>query len=70
MFVKSGLKAHFFVIKKIKKLEQVAVKIREMIETICRQNGAFLLDTEVKGGGRNRLVILTVDTEQGITLAE
>lgn len=51
-------------------MEQVAVKIREMIETICRQNGAFLLDMEVKGGGRNRLVILTVDTEQGITLAE
>lgn len=49
-------------------MEQSELKIKAYISDICLTQNAYLLDVDVRGGGNNRRVKVTIDTEKGITL--
>ena len=45
-------------------------KLYELLEQLCLEEEIYLEDVSVHGGGRDRLVKVIVDTEQGITLSQ
>jgi len=49
-------------------MEQSESKTKEYIVDICHTQNVFLLDVDIRGGGKNRQVKVTVDTEKGIML--
>jgi ribosome maturation factor RimP len=51
-------------------MENIEQKLREMITPLCEDSALFLINLRIHGGGKNRLVKVTVDTETGITLDE
>jgi len=51
-------------------MKNVEDELRIMILPLCKENNILLNDLRIHGGGKNRLIKITVDTETGITLNE
>jgi ribosome maturation factor RimP len=45
-------------------------KLYKLIQPLCDEEGIYLEDLSLHGGGKNRLVKVIVDTESGITLSQ
>ena len=53
-----------------RKMEDFKEKLFNLIKPICELNNIFLYGVELKGSHKNRLIRVTVDTEEGVTLNE
>src|ERR1041384_4875527 len=51
-------------------LEPVAAKIEEIAQRVAESEGLEVVQVEVKGGGAERLVRITIDKPEGVTHAD
>jgi len=66
--VKSGLKAHFFVVWASRKMEELLHKLEEIVLPVLRTHGVDFIEAQIKGGRNNQTVRIIVDTDGGIAL--
>ena len=45
-------------------------ELYKLIQPLCDEEGTYLEDLSLHGGGKNRLIQVIVDTESGITLSQ
>jgi ribosome maturation factor RimP len=50
--------------------ERVAAKIEEIAKRVAESEGMELVEVEVKGGGANRFVRISIDKPEGVTHAD
>src|SRR6266536_4873995 len=50
--------------------ETVASKIEEIAQRVAQSEGIEVVDVEVKGGGNNRFVRISIDKPAGVTHAD
>ena len=43
-------------------------KLTSLIAPLCKEDGIYLLDISIQGGGKDRTVQVVVDTDAGVTL--
>lgn len=62
-------KAHFFVgFRTLSKMrEAVASKVEEIAQRVAGSEGLELVEVEVKGGGTNRFIRISIDKPDGVT---
>ena len=65
-------KAHFFVgLSEMATMrEPVASRVEEIAQRVAESEGMELVEVEVKGGGNQRLVRISIDKPQGVTHAD
>lgn len=63
-------KAHFFIGSRVRSAvrERVISKVLEIAERVGRSEGVEVLDVELMGGGRRRVLRITIDRTSGVTL--
>lgn len=50
--------------------EEIIAKVKEIVTPIIENEGAYLVDLNLKGMGRSRVLEIFVDTDTGITVSE
>jgi ribosome maturation factor RimP len=50
--------------------EEVVSKIEEIADRVGRSEGVEIVEVELKGGGRNRVVRISIDKQDGVTHAD
>lgn len=65
-------KAHFFVGLEVLRCMSVAIlsKIEEIAQRVAQSEGMEIVDVELKGGGSNRFLRISIDKPDGVTHAD
>jgi len=50
--------------------QAVVAKIEEIAERVARSEGLEIVEVELKGGGRNQLLRISIDKPSGVTHAD
>ena len=65
-------KAHFFVGHKVcgKMSDAIVSKIEAIAERVAQSEGIEIVEVELKGGGKNRFLRISIDKPEGVTHAD
>src|SRR6266498_30168 len=66
----SGRKPTFLLVSSFDMRERVISKIEEIVQRVAQSEGIELVEVELKGGGRNQLLRISIDKPEGVTHAD